>query len=153
MPLVQWNQEIKAFSPYGADEPLTKSIRLRRSKRRPQNSYAERVQRRIKFCRVDVVPVVEDEPIRLLARDDVPKLLERPGRCRMSGDVEVRNLACPYFHGYKNIEDSKVSGYDDKEIAGQHRLSVISNKRHPPLGRDAFPRSNAKGHVAPHRPR
>ena len=54
---------------------------------------AQRLQGAIQFRRVDAVPVAENEPVGLLTRDDLSKLLDRPS-WRMVGHVEVSNLAC-----------------------------------------------------------
>lgn len=118
MPLVQRDEEIKTCPSNRAHEPCTKRIRLRRPKRSPQDDDAQRLQGAIQFRRVDAVPVVEHEPVGLLARDDLAKLLDRASCGRMIGHVEVRNLACSYLHDYKHVENSKASGHDDKEIAG-----------------------------------
>jgi hypothetical protein len=152
MPLVEWDKEIETFSPHGADEPFTKSICLRRSERCPQDPYAERFQVRIEVRRVDAVPVVKDEPIRLFTGDDVSKLLKCPGCRRMSGYVEVSNLTGPCLHDHKDIDDSEASRHDDEEIGCQHRLGVISDQCHPLLRGDALSRHGVEGHAAPHRP-
>src|SRR5712692_976762 len=152
MPFVQRNQEIEAFSPHGAHQSFTESVRLRRPIRSTQDSYAHRLQAGIKVMRINTVAVVEDESIRLLTRDDFAKLLERPGCRRVSGDIEVFNLARSYFHEDEDIKDSEASGHDDEEIAGQYCLGVVSHKRHPTLRRNSFPRSRVYGHVASDRP-
>src|SRR5215469_975737 len=118
VPFVQRDEEIKTFPSNNAHEPFTKRIRLRRPKRSPQDDDAQRLQGAIQFRRVDAVPVVENEPVGLVARDDLSKLLDRPGCGRMIAHVEVSNLACSYLHDYKHVENSKASRYDDKEIAG-----------------------------------
>jgi hypothetical protein len=118
VPLVQRDEEIKTFPSNRAHEPFTKRIRLRRPKRSPQDDDAQRLQGAIQFRRADAVPVVKNEPVGLLTRDDLSKLLDRPGCGRVIGHVEVSNLACSYLHDYKHVENSKASGHDDKEIAG-----------------------------------
>ena len=118
MPLVQRDEEIKTFPSNRAHEPFTKGIRLRRPKWGPQDNDAQRLQGAIKFRRVDAVSVVENEPVGLLTRDDLSKLLDRPGCGMVIGHVEVSNLACSYLHDYKHVENSKACRHDDKEIAG-----------------------------------
>src|SRR6201984_1519550 len=118
VPFVQRDEEIKTFSSNRAHEPFTKSIRLRRPKRSPQDDDAQRLQGAIKFRRVDAVPVVENESVGLLTRDGLSKLLDRPSCAGMIGHVEVSNLTCSYLHDYKHVQNSKASCHDDKEIAG-----------------------------------
>jgi hypothetical protein len=120
VPLLQRDEEIKTFPSNRAHEPFTKRIRLRRPKRSPQDDDTQRLQGAIQFRRVDAVPVVENEPVGLLTRDDLSKLLDRPSCGRVIGHVAVSNLACSYLHlhYYKHVENSKASGHDDKEIAG-----------------------------------
>jgi len=112
VPLVQRDEEIKTFPSNRAHEPFTKRIRLRRPIRSPQDDDAQRLQGAIKFRRVDAVPVVEHEPVGLLTRDGLSKLLDRPSCGRMIGHVEVSNLACSYLHDYKHAENSKASCHD-----------------------------------------
>src|SRR6201984_1534501 len=77
VPLVQRDEEIKTFPSNRAHEPFTKRIRLRRPKRSPQDNDAQRLQGAIKFRRVDAVPVVENEPVGLLTRNGLSKMLVR----------------------------------------------------------------------------
>src|SRR5260370_15880145 len=152
MPFVQRNQEIEALPPHRTNQSFTESIRLRRSIRSPQDSYACRLQAGIEVMRINTVAVVEDESIRPLTRDDLAKLLERPGCRRVSGDIEVSNLARSYLQDDEDIEDSEASGHHNEEITGQYCLCVVSHKRHPALRRNSFPRSGVYGHVASDRP-
>src|SRR5437870_6271045 len=93
LPPAPRRQETKAFPSNRAQQPFRKRSRLRRPERSPQDDDAQRLQGAIQFRRVDAVPVAENEPVGLLTRDDLSKLLDRPS-WRMVGHVEVSNLAC-----------------------------------------------------------
>src|ERR1700687_332923 len=153
MPLVQRDEEIKTFSSDRAYQPFTESIRLRCPKRSSQDRHAQRLEGRIKLTRVDAVPVVDDESVGLVPGDDLSKLLACPSCGGMIGHVEVSNPAGSYLHDHKDIENSKASRHDDEEIAGPHRLGVISYKCHPLLRRDVLARSNIERHVPSDGPR
>src|SRR2546429_2858189 len=57
-----------------------------------------RSQGRIELAGVNVVAVVDEEPVRFLSRDGLPELLERPVRGGMSGDRKSTRLNSS--HGY-----------------------------------------------------
>src|SRR5437588_8485312 len=87
--LVQRNQEIQTLAADTCDEAFAESVRLGRVERRFQDAQAHRLQGRIELAGVNVVAVVDEEPVRFLSRDGLPELLERPVRGGMSGGVAV----------------------------------------------------------------
>jgi hypothetical protein len=97
--LVQRNQEIQTLAADTSDEAFAECVRLGRVERRFQDAQAHRLQGRIELAGVNVVAVVDEEPVRFLSRDGLPELLERPVRGGMSGDVAVSDPARSHFHG------------------------------------------------------
>lgn len=79
--LVQRNQEIQTLAADSADEAFAESVRLRRVERRLQDAQAHRLQCQIELRGVNFVAVVDQKPVRILSRDGLPELLERPA-CR-----------------------------------------------------------------------
>jgi len=72
------NQEIQTLAADSSDEAFAESVRLGRVERRFQDAKAHRLQGRIELAGVIVDAVVDEEPVRFLSRDGLPKLLERP---------------------------------------------------------------------------
>ena len=73
--LVQRNQEIQTLAADTCDEAFAESVRLGRVERRFQDAQAHRLQGRIELAGVNVVAVVDEEPVRFLSRDGLPELL------------------------------------------------------------------------------
>ena len=84
----------------------------------------------------------------LFLHRNLPKLLQRPVRSGMVGDIEVNDLAGSYFQDHKHIKNSEASRHDDEEIAGQHPSGMISDERHPPLRRNSFPGPTVRRQVS-----
>ncbi len=89
--LVNGNHPIHAHTPDRADYAFTESIGLRRPDRRFQYLEAYGRDRPIDSGGVNGDAVMNEEPMRGLAREDGPALLNRPGRGRMFGDVPVED--------------------------------------------------------------
>jgi len=71
----------------------------------------------------------------MIAWDCFAKLLQGPVRRWMCGDVAMHDAPCPDLHQEEHIESSKPGRHHDQEIAGEHGLGMIANKRPPVLRR------------------
>src|SRR4029077_2428786 len=89
MPFVEWNQEVETLPAKAAAKSLAHRVRLRGSHRRPQNPYTQIGEALVDFLGEDAVSIVDDEPVRMIARQCLPELLERPFRRGMGSDVLV----------------------------------------------------------------
>ena len=78
MPLIERDHEIQAFSTPCSNQSLAERVRLRGANRRLENRQVHCRECRIDTLRVDRVAVVNHESVRLVARDDHPKLLRGP---------------------------------------------------------------------------
>src|SRR5215469_14663151 len=93
MTFVEGNQEIETFATKAPAQSLAHRVRLRRSHRRPQNSYTKVRQTLIDFRSEDAIAIVNEEAIGMIARQRFSELLQRPLRRGMGRDVVVDNLA------------------------------------------------------------
>jgi hypothetical protein len=80
MTFAERDQEVQAFSPNGADQPLAEGVRLGCSDRRLQNTDAEAFQCRVQAGRKDGVAVVDDEAVGMIEHQKFPELLNGPLR-------------------------------------------------------------------------
>jgi Protein kinase domain len=85
VPFTRRNHEIHAFAADRADQAFTEGMCLWRANRRLEYRQTHRLKASIDTFRVDRVAIVDHESVRLIARDDHPKLLRRPVRRRMGG--------------------------------------------------------------------
>ena len=100
MSLVQRNEEIQALPPDCSDQPFAIRICLRRPQRCFQDLQPQRFQGSILLSRENAVPVVDEEALWLLARNDFSKLLKRPGCRGICRDVAMGDPACTDLHNY-----------------------------------------------------
>src|SRR5215831_5188404 len=89
MAFVEWNQEVETFPTKAAAESLAHRVRLGGPHRRTQNPYPQIGKTPVDFRREDAVAIVDDETIRMIARESFPELLQRPFRRGMVRDVVV----------------------------------------------------------------
>jgi hypothetical protein len=73
MALVEWNQEVQTLATKALAQSLAYGV-LRRSHRRPQNSYTQMGKTLIDSLREDAVPIVDDEAVGRIARQRFPEL-------------------------------------------------------------------------------
>src|SRR5580700_9432564 len=89
--LVQRDQEIQTFSPHGPDEPFAIGIRLRCPDWSAYDPQPKRVPQFLVQVRgKDRVAVVNQEPVRVIARDGLPQLLRVPTRFPLGINTESR---------------------------------------------------------------
>src|SRR5260370_29977342 len=78
MPLVEWNQGVETLPAKAAAESLAQRVRLRGSHRRPQNPYTQIGKALVDILGEYAVSIVDEESVRMIARQCLPELLERP---------------------------------------------------------------------------
>src|SRR5215469_6776205 len=93
MALVEWNQEVETFATKAATQSLAHRVRLWGPHRRTQNLYTQICKTLVDICREDAVTIVDDEAVRMIARQRFPELLQCPFRRGMGRDIVVKNLA------------------------------------------------------------
>src|SRR5215831_7251991 len=106
MAWVEWNQEVETFATKTAAQSLAHRVRLWDPHRCTQNLYTQIGKTLVDICRGDAVAIVDDEAVRMIARQRFPEPLQRPFRRGMGRDVVVENLAGSDLH-----DDEDVEGY------------------------------------------
>src|SRR5215831_11724549 len=135
MAFVEWNQEVETFATKAAAESLAHRVRLRGPHWRTQNPYTQIGKTLVDIRREDGVAIVDDETIRMIARQGFPELLHRPFRRGMGRDVLVDNLAGSDLHDNEDVEGTECGGDHHEEIASHHNLGVIVDEGQPALFR------------------
>ena len=110
MALVEWNQEVETFATKAATQSLAHRVRLWGPHRRTQNLYTQVCKTLVDICREDAVTIVDDEAVRMIARQRFPELLQRPFRSGMGRDVLVENLAGSDLHDDEDVEGAEECG-------------------------------------------
>src|SRR5215831_19858471 len=72
--------------------------------RRTQNPYTQIGKTLVDILREDAAAIVDDEAVRMIARQGLPQLLQRPFRRGMGSDVVVENLAGSDLHCNEDVE-------------------------------------------------
>jgi hypothetical protein len=110
MALAQRDHEIQAFAPHRSDQPFTIRICLWSSHWRAQNLQVEVIlQLLVQLPREDRIAIVDQELIRMVARDGFAELLHCPGGGRMSRHVVVEDTPAADFHCEEDIEHLEPS--------------------------------------------
>src|SRR5271166_3173201 len=104
MPFVERNQEVQTLPAKTAGKSLAHRVRLRGAQRRPQNPYTQIGKALVDFLKEDAVSIVDEESVRMIARQCLPELLECPFRCGMGSDVLVKNPARSDLHHDQDVE-------------------------------------------------
>src|SRR5258707_9896912 len=128
MPLVEWNQEVETLPAKAAAESLAHRVRFRGSHRRPQNPYTQIGKALVDFLGEDAVSIVDDESVRMIARQCFAELLERPFRRGMGSDVLVENLAGSDLHHDQDVEGAERGGDHHEEVACHNDLEWLRTK-------------------------
>ena len=84
------------------------------------------------------MPIVEQKAVIFIAREGFPQLLQRPFRCRMFGDIEVKQPSGSDLESNKYIEDAEAYRHGNEEVTGDHSTCVIADERCPALIRAAM---------------
>ena len=83
-----------------------------------------------------------EEPVDAIQRKTVPKLLDRPFRGGVVGEIPVHDPACPDVEDDEDVQSLKGGGHHDEEVAGQRkRFSAASCVRSRTISRSMRNRS------------
>ena len=134
------NHEIQTLAANRSHQSFTIGIGLGRSRRGSQSLQAKTFDGLIYLLREDAVTVMDQEPIGMIARDGLTKLLYGPECRRMRGNVAVQNSPRADFHDHKDVEDAETRGHDRGKITGDHDVGMISDESFPALS------AHASGH-------
>src|SRR5215475_4927681 len=135
MAFVERKQEVETFATKAAAESFAHRVRLWGPHWRPQNPYTQIGKTLVDIRREDAVAIVDDETIRMIARQRFPELLQRPFRRRMGSDVVVENLAGSDLHDNEDVEGTECGGDHHEEVASHHYLGVVVDEGQPALFR------------------
>jgi hypothetical protein len=75
--------------------------------------------------RIDAVAIVENKPVGVGFRENLPELLERPRGGRVGRGVGVEQTTAAHFDGDENVEKPKCGRHDHTEVTRHQRLRVI----------------------------
>ena len=109
--LVDWDQEVKALTPYASHEPFAECIRRRRSDRSFQGPHSEPLQRLIHAWRKDAVPVMNQESVGMVERKELAELLDGPFGGRMCSYVRVKDPPGTNLHRHEDVQHSERGGH------------------------------------------
>lgn len=150
----QRNQMIDAFTPDGANQPLTMSICQRRPRRCLQDLKTKVSQTIVERGGEDRVTIVDEVAVAVLPGKRLAKLLKRP-LCRgMLGDVEMEDSSRADFHDDQDTEEIELGGDDSEEVSGDEVNRVLAQERRPALSAIAVSTASwPRHHVFANRPR
>src|SRR6516162_2271039 len=78
MALVERDQKVQTLAAKTSTEPFAYGVRQRRPHRCSEDLYSEVRQALVQCLRVNAIPVMDHEPIQMLARKRLPELLQGP---------------------------------------------------------------------------
>jgi hypothetical protein len=107
------------------NETFANRIGLGRLRRRPQHAHAHGGYALIQFPGEDAVPVVDEEPEGVIAREPFAQLLLRPLCAGVIGDIEMQDSSSSQFHENEHIKDTESGRDHDQEVTSRDRLSLI----------------------------
>ena len=106
MALVERDQKVQTLAAKTSTEPFAYGVRQRRPHRCSEDLYSEVRQALVQCLRVDAIPVMDHEPIRMLARKRLPELPQGPLYRGMGGYVVMQNPSCSQVHDHEYIKDT-----------------------------------------------
>ena len=89
----QRNEVVQTLPADRADKPFAKRIGCWTANRSFQDADAETGEFMVQAHGEDGIPVVNEKSVRMVAGQCLAELLERPCRCRMIGDVHMKQAA------------------------------------------------------------
>ena len=110
-------------------------VRLRRSHRRPQNSYTQVRQTLVNFLSEDAIAIMDDEAVGMIVRQRFPKLLQCPFRRGIGCDDVVETPAASDLHDDQDVQGAEGGGDHREEVAGHHDPGVVTDNGQPALFR------------------
>ena len=133
MAFVDGNDMVEIFAADGPNQALTKCIRLRSPHGRFQGSHTECFQRFVYSGGERAITVVNQKPVRVIESHELAELLSRPIRGWVLRHVEMENSPGANLHGKEDIQDAKVCGDRNKEVARHNLPCMIANEGIPSL--------------------
>jgi hypothetical protein len=127
--LVDQDQPIQTLPTHRADQSLAERVGLRGPRWGLEHVPPHRRDRPVDRCRINAVPIVEDEPVGRLGGDDRAKLLDRPRRRGMLRHVPVEDPTRTDLEDDEDIEDAEADGHRREEVTGEDRVRMIPHKR------------------------
>ena len=129
----QRNEVVQTLPADRANKPFAKRIGCWTANRSFQDADAETGEFMVQAHGEDGIPVVNEKSVRMVAGQCLAELLERPCRCRMIGDVHMKQAARADLHGNEHIQDSETGSDHSEEVTGDNRFRVIADERGPAL--------------------
>jgi hypothetical protein len=128
-------QPVEALGPGGADEPLGKRVRARRSNRRADDARADRGHHVVEGSHELGVTIPDEEPndvvLVLESCGEVACLLGDPAPGRMCSHAGEEHLASVEVDEEQHIEPAKRNGVDREEVTGERAGSLCSKELRP----------------------
>jgi hypothetical protein len=131
--LVQRDHKVPALAPHRAHQSFTKCVRGWRAHRRLEDHQTHRGKGPIHTLRINLVSIVNHESVRLVARDDHPKLLRGPLGRGVRRDVAVQDSSGADLHHHEDVEHPERGGNGHEKVAREDGFSMISDERAPRL--------------------
>ena len=113
--LVERDHPVEALAPYGADQPFTERIRLRRPHGRLQDGQPHGRDGGVHGRRKDPSAVMRQISMRALTGDCHAKLLDRPLRCRLLGHIPMDHSSRADVKDEEDIENAKEAAMVTKK--------------------------------------
>jgi hypothetical protein len=101
-------RKVQTFATKAPAQSLAHSVRLGRSHWRAQNPHTQVRETDIDFLREDAIPMVNEEPVGMIARKRFPELLQRPCCRQMGRYVLVENPAGSDLHDDEDVEGAEM---------------------------------------------
>ena len=131
MALVERDQEVQALAASCSAEPLTYAICHwcpHGSSKNPRTKVRHRL---VQFSREDAVAVVDQEAIRMAARQGLSELLQGPFRSWVGGNVVMNKLPGAQLQDHEYTENPE-GGRDHNEEVTRH-LGMVVDEGQPTL--------------------
>jgi hypothetical protein len=122
--LTEGDQIIETLPAERPEQPFTIAIRQGGLAWCPEDADTHRGHGCVQPGRVNAVPIVEDEPMAMRFRQDLPELLEGLRGGGMRRNVDVQQTPAPHLERHKDVQDAERRGHHDTEVAGHERLRL-----------------------------
>lgn len=105
----QGAQVVEALAPSGPDGSLANRIGLWAPIRCPEHTQTRVRSHGVKLLREDPTPVVDEEAVGMVSRNDLTELLLHPFGCGVGRRIPVQDSPRPILQGDEDIDDRKVT--------------------------------------------
>jgi hypothetical protein len=76
----------------------------------------------------NAVPVVNEESIRMIARERLPELLQGPFRGRVGGHVVMENSTGAQLHDHEYVKRAERGSDHNEEVARSDHLGMVMDE-------------------------